>query len=207
MNKKSYTLVEVLITILIFSVVILSIYSVFQTGSIAYKKIDYAFDIYQKARIIFNRMDIDLKNSFPYGKNNAKFFGSREKIDFFTVLDSFNISEGILKKISAIKYDFLDSTLQRTQTDGLDILRAEALGATEDLASNLQDLFFQFASLNTDNSENYYSWQDVWPKKANPQDTKQEKSLPIAVKVEMFIDGIRFIKIIPLAQSYLINDR
>lgn len=206
MNKNGYTLVEILITTLIFSIVILSMYSVFQTGNIAYKKIDSAFYLYQKARIIFNRMDTDLKNSFAYGGNNAKFLGTREKINFFTVLDSFNATGVVLRKVSGIKYEFRDSLLQRTQLDGLDILKPEAVGTTEDLTNNLQEAFFQFASPEASSSENYYSWQDVWPKKANAQDSKQEKSLPLAVKVEMLIGGIKFIKIIPLLPTYLRND-
>ena len=203
---RGYTFVEVLITTLIFTIVILSIYSVFQTGRITYEKMDFAFGLYQRARIIFNRMDADLKNSFVYGRNNAKFWGTSEKIDFCTVLDSFDAAGGTLKKVSGIKYEFRDSILRRTQVDGLDILRQDAQGIAEDLASDLEDLSFQFASPDTGSTENHYAWQDIWPKKINEQDTKQENSLPLAVKVEMTLGGIKFIKIIPFAQSYFGNN-
>ena len=201
MNKSGYTFVEVLITTLIFSIVILSIYSVFQTGSITYEKMDSAFGLYQNARIIFNRMDADLKNSFLYGKNNAKFSGTKEKIDFCTVLDSFDTAGGIFQKVSRIQYEFRERALQRTQADGLDILRQDAGGTTDELASDLQDVSFQFAIADTGSTEGHYSWQDIWPKKIKDQDTKQENSLPLAGKVEMLLGGIKFIKVIPLAQS------
>jgi prepilin-type N-terminal cleavage/methylation domain-containing protein len=198
---RGYTFVEVLITTLIFSIVVLSIYSVFQTGSITYEKMDSAFDLYQQARIIFNRMDTDLKNSIVYGKNNAKFSGTSDEIVFCTVLDSFDNAGGIFKKVSGIKYEFQDSTLRRTQVDGLDILRRDVPGITEDLASDLEDISFQFAIYDADGTENHYAWQDIWPKKINDQDIKQQNSLPLAVKVEMVLGGVKFIKIIPLVQS------
>ncbi len=200
MNKSGYTFVEVLITTLIFSIVILSMYSVFQTGNIAYEKMDSAFSLYQKARIIFNRMDSDLKNSFLYGKNNAKFSGTKDKIDFCTVLDSFDAAGVIFQKISRIQYEFRNSALQRTRSDGLDILIQDAQRVTEELSSDLQDVSFQFAIQDTGSTENHYSWQDTWPKQDKNPDTKQGNSLPLAVKVEMLLGGIRFIKIIPLTQ-------
>lgn len=203
---RGYTFVEVLITTLIFTIVILSIYSVFQTGRLTYEKMDFAFELYQKARIIFNRMDADLKNSFVYGRNNAKFWGTSEEIDFCTVLDSFDAAGGTFKKVSGIKYEFRDLTLWRTQLDGLDILREAPQGIAEDLASDLGDLSFQFAAPDASDTENNYAWQDIWPKKISDQDTKQENSLPLAVKVEMILGGIKFIKIIPFAQSYFGNN-
>ena len=198
-----YTFVEVLITVLIFSIVMVGMYSVFQTGSIAYKKMDSAFELYQQARIIFNRMDADLKNSFIYSKNKSAFFGNRQSLVFYTLLDSFKIDGGIFREIVKIRYEFSDSLLRRSQTDGLEILMEEGRGKTEDLSGMLQGLFFQFAARDITESEKHYVWQDIWPAKANEQDKTQENLLPLAVKIELNLEGVKFIKIIPLAQSYV----
>jgi prepilin-type N-terminal cleavage/methylation domain-containing protein len=206
MRKNGYTLIEVLLTTLIFSVIIASVYSVFQTGNIAYTKIDSAFELYQKARIIFSRIERDLKNSFAYSMKKAEFWGARNEINFFTVFNSFNQKAESFREISRIKYRFQDTMLSRTQLTGLDALRPDVPQIPLELSDDLQDIFFQFASLDPANSENYYSWQDTWPKVSDQQDTNQEKSLPLAVKVEMIIDGLKFIKIIPLEQSYFQNE-
>lgn len=201
-SVRGYTLVEVLITTLIFSIVILSIYSVFHTGRITYKKMDSAFELYQKARIVFNRMDRDLKNSFAYGKSNVEFSGSREGIDFFTILDSFDDAGAVLQKVAQIKYEFLDLALRRTQIEGLDILKDGTPEIAEELLDQLEYLSFQFAAPDTGGAEARYAWQDIWP----AEDKNQEKSLPLAVKVEMILGGIKFNKIIPLAQTYFEDD-
>jgi len=203
---RAYTFIEVLIATLIFSIVALSIYSVFQTGSIAYKKLDSAFELYQKARIIFNRIETDLKNSFVYGEYDAGFSGTRQNLVFFTILDSFNVSGGTSRGISKVKYEFLDSTLRRTQTDGLDILRQGSQEASEGLVEQLQDLSFQFAIRDAGNAEKNYSWQDSWPVSIGEQDAGQKVSLPLAVKVEMLLGDLKFTKIIPLTQSYFGKD-
>jgi type II secretory pathway component PulJ len=203
---RGYTFVETLITVLIFSIVMISMYSVFQTGSIAYKKMDSAFELYQEARIIFNRLDADLSNSFVYGKSNSGFYGDRQNLAFYTLLDSFSVDGRISREVAEINYEFLDSTLRRTQTDGLEILMRNSRGITEDLTDSLKDVFFQFAIRDITETEKHYTWQDIWPIKVNDQDTIQQNSLPLAVKVEMILEGIKFIKIIPLAQSYLGGD-
>jgi prepilin-type N-terminal cleavage/methylation domain-containing protein len=204
--KSGFTLVEVLITTLIFSIVMLSMYSVFHTGRITYKKMDSAFDLYQKARIIFNRLDQDLRNSFVYKKNNAGFSGTREGIDFFTLLNSFDNAGGVFEQVSQIKYEFQDPALRRTQLKGLDILKEGSGEITFNLINDASDLSFQFAAPNAGDAQSAYTWQDIWPRKTGAQGNLQEKTLPLAVKVEMILEGIKFIKIIPLAQSYLGNE-
>lgn len=205
-KAKGYTLIEALIATLIFSIVALSIYSVFQTGSITYKKLDSAFELYQKARIIFNRMEADLKNSFIYGEYDAGFSGTRQSLVFFTILDSFDASGGITRGVSKIKYEFLDSTLRRTQTDGLNILRQNNQQTPAGLVEQLQDLSFQFAIRDASNAEKNYSWQDLWPKSIGVSGADQKDSLPLAVKIEMLLGDLKFTKIIPLAQSYFGKD-
>lgn len=203
-NKPGgYTFAEVLITVLIFSIVMTGMYSVFQTGSIAYRKMDSAFELYQQARIIFNRIEGDLKNSFVYGKNKSGFYGNRESLVFYTLLDSFKTDGGASREIAKINYEFRDSLLQRTQTDGLEILMKDGRGKTENLSEPLQELFFQFATRDISVTEKYYAWQDIWPAGPNKREVTQENLLPLAVKVEMMLGGIKFKKVIPLAQSYV----
>ncbi|MFH0790861.1 MAG: prepilin-type N-terminal cleavage/methylation domain-containing protein [Candidatus Omnitrophota bacterium] len=182
---RGFTLIELLIASLIFSIIILSVYSSFHTGILSYNKIDSAFNIYQTARIILNRMELEIKNSFAYGKDDSKFKGDNQYLSFFTVLDSFNKEAAeFYSDIYRVQYKSDGAIVTHGCLKGLNALKEDQADAeiNSELSSNIKKVSFAYASPITDTPENPYEWQDFWPKTS---DTDQQKSLPLAVKITL----------------------
>lgn len=175
-----FTLVELLIAISIFSIIILSLYSAFQSGVLSYNKIDSAFNIYQTVRVVFNRMELDLKNSFPYSKTDSKFTGSMQTLGFVSAVDSFKKYE-LSSQILGVRYELNNGILKRTCYQGLGAVEENLESEGEELSSDVKEISFEYACA-TDKPENPYSWQESWPKGEN---SEQKKFLPLAVKIKL----------------------
>lgn len=200
--KKSFTLIELLIAVTIITVILLSIYSAFNTGILSYKKIDAAFEVYQEARAILNRLEIDLKNSFPYRKDTSLFKGANQYLDFFTVLDIYD-KDNIYTEVCRIKYQFDAGILKRTAFVGNKAIDLNADPQAEELSTNIKNIDFQYAGGDTTGKEAFI-WQAVWP-----QDETQQNQMPIAVKIKLAVidrnenqeNSIEFSKTIPIEQK------
>jgi type II secretory pathway component PulJ len=83
-------LIEFLIATAIFSIIIVSVYASFQTGILSYRGIDAAFQTYQTARVVLNRLESDIKNSFAYFPEDSQFKGNSCEIEFLGVIDKFS---------------------------------------------------------------------------------------------------------------------
>lgn len=178
-----FTLVELLLAASIFSVIVLSIYSAFQTGILSYRKADAAFGLLQEARLILYRMELDLKNSFAYTKENSRFQGTQGNMDFFSLTDTF--SEGqVFSNLSRIKYELASGILKRVYYKGKSILEETGNGEDQELSSDVKGISFQYAYA-TNNPAEPYGWQSFWPKKENESDLTQQKAIPLAVKIEL----------------------
>jgi prepilin-type N-terminal cleavage/methylation domain-containing protein len=190
-----FTLIEILIAALIFSIVSLSIYAAFRSGLAAYQKIDTASEIYRVARIILNKIDADLKNSFVRedSAGNSGFAGAAESLEFFSIGDN----------ICRVKYawDSSSGTLRRSVVAGLDTLNPQAEVSPEDLAAGIEKITFEYAYLTGDDNQPCV-WQSDWP----TQDDKniqplQQKALPSAVRLNFTLGGINFTKVIALPMA------
>lgn len=211
---KGFTLVELLIAISISSVIFLSLYSAFHTGVLGFNKIDSAFEAYQTARIIFSRIESDLKASFSYpdksSPNNSRFKGAKDSLEFFSIVNTFKEAE-IFPYFSKIKYEFINGELKRSLYGGAQARKAEPEAVIEKLSSNVKAISFQYAS-ETLGVEESYEWLDSWPQAAN---SVQLKSLPLAVKINLSlaekdrkdneIGTVEFNKTVPLPLGGITN--
>jgi prepilin-type N-terminal cleavage/methylation domain-containing protein len=181
MRNKSFTLVELLISLAIFSVVILSIYSAFGTGITSYNRIDSAFTLYQRARVILKRMELDLNNGFVYSPlgPETKFKGSEKTLEFFTVADIFQ-EDKIYSQVCRIKYSLNNDILTRTSYQGLAALETPEGITPDELASDVKDITFAYAYWNRE--ANKLDWENNWPRE---QEISSPASLPLAVKITL----------------------
>lgn len=142
-RRSAFTLLELLIAAAIFSVILVSIYSAFQTGILAYRKADSASEIYQAARIALNRLESDLKNSFAYKTDNFQFEGRDNTMAFFTLSDTYKDGKEAIA-VCRVKYEWDEAskTLKRTPQIGLNALKTDSLQEGYELASNVEDLSF-----------------------------------------------------------------
>lgn len=210
-RQPAFTLIEILIACAIISVIMLSVYSAFQTGMLSYRKMDSSFNIYQTARSILNRMELDLVNSFAYQDSDSHFKGSSQGLEFFSDLDVFQ--EGKLKPgVSRIKYDLDGNTLKRASFPGLEALQAMDETKAEGLTQDLKDISFQYGYA-TGNPDAPLAWQDSWPEETR---ANEAKTLPLAVKIKLILiarntrnvpsGALEFTKTIYLANCGAINE-
>jgi len=201
-NKKSFTLIELLIAVTIVTLIILSVYSAFNTGILAYKKIDSAFDGYQEARIILNRLETDLRNSFAYSQESSFFKGGSQTLYFFNVSQIYDKNDEY-SDLCRIKYYLEGSTLKRTIYKGIAALIEDENVELQDFSAMVKNIDFEYAYMSTDGKPGIV-WQNVWPQK-----DEQGKGLPLAVKVKLVLIGkgvkqqrlLGFTKTIALAQG------
>lgn len=206
MSRKAFTLVELLISAAIISVIILSLYSAFQTGILSYNKMDSAFKIYQNARILLYRMSRDIGNSFSYSpEEDSRFVGTKDQLECFSLIDNFE-KAAVSSSVCRIKYSVSDFVLKRSCLCNLAAITAKEnlQDSGEDLSSDVKEISFQYASLQN-GSDKPYNWQDVWPAQNN---SEQKKGRPAAVKIKLVlverdkkqkeIGTLEFNKVIPL---------
>ena len=194
-NQKAsgFTLLELLIAISISSAIILSIYSAFYTGILSSNKIDASFEAYQSARTILNRIELDLRNSFPYYKSsndNSRFRGARGELSFYSIVDYFSGDESFLR-VCRIEYRLegapVAPVLRRYVFKGLDALKDDVAVEPEELSVNIKEIVFRYRypppagmPVTTDP----FPLQDTWPEENNPE---QLKDLPFALDITLIL--------------------
>lgn len=177
-----FTLVELLISVSIFSVIALSLYSALQAGISTYNRMDSALGAYQSARILLNRMGRDISNAFIYSADDSNFKGSSGDMDFFSVAGEFRDGENI-SGVCRIIYSFENGALRRASSYGIEAIKEAPAAGDEELSSDIKGVVFEYAA-GTDDPEAPYLWQNSWPKQETPE---QEKSLPLAVKIKLLL--------------------
>lgn len=176
---RGFTLLELLIAASIFSLIILSIYSAFQTGILSYRKVDSAFEVFQTARILLNRMELDLKNASAYTQDDSWFKGGGKSLDFVTVVDYYKEDEPNIN-IYHIRYELTDEKLKRTCYTGIDAIKKDTEAVGKESSYEIKDITFQYATGKADKP-----WQDSWPEGDSVQLSGQTKTLPLAVKITL----------------------
>lgn len=205
-NRRAFTLIELLIAAAIFSIIVLSLYSAFHSGFLSYRRIDSSVTLYQSARILLDRMQKDLENSFSYSSDDSKFIGQASSLEFFSIIDSFEDAKS-LSSICKLAYFSEDRTLKRSCSRGLDILDENKELEPEGLAYDVKEISFQYA-YPTNNPEDPFQWQDTWPSRENPE---QKTDLPTAVRIKLSliekqglekeVGTVEFERIVPLKLS------
>jgi len=178
MKSRGFTLTEVLIAVAIFSLIGLTLYSAFQTGFTSYSRINNSLDVYQKARIVLSRMELDLKNAFAYSKDDSWFQGGENGLDFMSVVDSFRDGKP-LANICKVRYEFSGKKLNRSISSGIDALKD---GADKQITLALDNVTgFQLEYIYATKDPNApYAFVVIWPDKDD-----QKPNLPAAVKIKL----------------------
>lgn len=200
-KRNGFTLVEVLITVCIFSIIIGSIYAAFNTGLLSYRKIDSSFESYQPARVALNKLELELKNSFAYKKDDSYFKGQKDSLDFFTHSQAFDENGNPVPAISRVVYRVEAGALKRLDYPGLKAISTEPfIPEPEALAEDLKEITFEYACPEeTAGVEKKFLWLEKWPKE---EGAGKNTSLPLAVKIKMVLkQGGELVKVISLPLS------
>jgi len=201
-DKKGFTLIEVLVAVTIIAVIVLSIYSAFNTGITAYKKMDTAFSSFQDARIILNVIETDLKNSFIYSEESSFFKGGSSALDFFSILNTYDKDEKY-NSLCRIKYTLEGNVLKRTVYSGFAALGDDENAQSQELSNGIEKIDFEYACIGSGEDKTII-WRNVWPQKDG-----QAGQLPLAVKIKLNLVGadsnaresVEFTKTVSLVQA------
>jgi|GEM_PF-1371161 len=178
-RREGFTFIELIIAITIFSIIAVSIYSVFRTGVRLWSGTNPLIQQNQSTRYFFNTISTDLKNSISYNaasqsiktfgsseEKNANFEGDKQKISFITLID---ISAGDAlphTELARVVYSFDRSkkTVKRavaTKAEGLNEEYAKAANILSDIDD--KDFGFEYCYKAASSPTEYdYEWKDTW---------------------------------------------
>ena len=140
-KNKALTLVELLIASSIFVLVMTTIYSAFHTGMFGYRNIDENINVYQTARLILGRINLDLRNSFVYSADESKFEGESNKLRFLTLVDSYQGNQ-IVQDYAFVSYEWEKNKLMRVCRKNKESLNEESEIPSEEMASDIDGINF-----------------------------------------------------------------
>lgn len=197
MNKKNgFTFIELIIAITIFSIIAVSIYSVFRAGVRLWSRTNPLIQANQSTRFFFNTISSDLKNSVSYDavptgprtfgsseKESVNFEGEEQRVSFITLVD---VSVGTLPphtELARVVYSFDKSkkTVKRavaTKAEGLSEDHAKAGEILRDIDD--KDFGFEYCYKEVSSPTEYsYEWKETWE-----DEDKDKGKIPRGVRVK-----------------------
>ncbi|OGW92773.1 MAG: hypothetical protein A3K16_06010 [Omnitrophica bacterium RIFCSPLOWO2_01_FULL_45_24] len=184
MNKKrGFTFIELIVAVMIFSIIAVSVYSVFRAGVRLWHRTNPLIQANQSTRFFFNTISSDLKNSVSYRQKGVNFEGEKQKLSFMTLIDA--SGEGVLPhtELARVTYHFdkTRKTVKRavaTKAEGF----SEDYAKSADLLNDIDDKNFGFEycyKITSSPTEYDYEWKDAW------EDEDRDKGkIPRGVKVK-----------------------
>lgn len=188
MNKAkklltAFTFIEILIGLTIFSIIALSLYSNFLSGTSVWKRSEEINRLYQEARWsldtiakeLHNAIALDYKNSYP---DFAVFKGNSDSLAFLIAND-----DGIkrinyfLEKVDESQNLFF--ALKRKETPLIDSLQTpEGESLTETFSSLVSEggLKFSYSYSSTEGENEQIEWKGNW---------QDDKNLPKGLRIEL----------------------
>ena len=196
LQAHGFTFIELIIAVTIFSIIAVSIYSVFRAGVRLWSRTNPLIQANQSTRYFFNTISSDLKNSVSYNavspglktfgsseKSCANFEGEEQKVSFMTLVDV--SAEAVLPhtELARVIYSFDRSknTVNRavaTKAEGL----SEDHAKVSDILNDIDDKDFGFEycyKVVSSPTEYDYEWKDTWS-----DEDRDKGKIPRGVKVK-----------------------
>lgn len=181
-KKRGFTFIELIIAVTIFSIIAVSIYSVFRSGFMLWYRVSPMIQSNQSLRFFFNTVSSDLKNAIPYMKEDVNFEGSHTKMSFMTLVEVAGSDIPVHMEPAKVFYyvDTSRKALRRgvaTKTEGL----SEDFAKTSDILNDIDDKNFGFEyCYKTGSSKTEYDYE--WRKEWEDKDSKSGK-IPRGVRI------------------------
>ncbi|MDP3729999.1 MAG: type II secretion system protein GspJ [Candidatus Omnitrophota bacterium] len=192
---EGFTFIELIIAVTIFSIIAVSVYSVFRAGVRLWSGTNPIIQANQSTRYFFNTISKDLKNSVSYNtaapraktfgssdEGNANFEGEEQKISFMTLVDVSTGSAPPHMELARVAYSF-DKSMKAvkravaTKAEGLSETHAKVTEILNDIDD--EDFGFEYCyRLGASPTDYEYEWKDTW------EDEDMDKGrIPRGVKV------------------------
>mgnify|MGYP001557991504 CR=1 FL=1 len=186
-KKKGFSLIEVLITALIFSTAAIAIYSAFSLGMKVWRRAN-DLSLYERKVILkMEKFRQDLRQSFVFKDKDIAFWGDKNKLSFPLLVDAevsrvtYSLDRGkkeFLRAVESLK-DILEAGAEKEKPEPEFKVW---VSAAEDLSFS----YFYF-----DLKKNKYLWKEGW----------QEPGLPAAVKVNLVSNNKTYSAVIFIPSS------
>ncbi|MFA5362985.1 MAG: type II secretion system protein GspJ [Candidatus Omnitrophota bacterium] len=165
-SLTGFTLVELIISGALVFVAAVTVYSVFNSGIMVWKKANEIGSYSRRLRLFSEKFSGELRNTFKF--STIPFEGTEESISFAALIDN---------QVGRLSY-FLneDNILCRQAQSYPEVFEKGENGRRDLLIAGITELKFSYCYL--DNAGGEYKWKDEWVK--GEQDT-----LPQAVKIEL----------------------
>ncbi len=199
---RGFSLIELLLAVLIFSIVAVSVYSAFGAGVFAWRRLGAVTVSYQRVKLAMELLGNELANLIPSQK--IKLEGEKDKISFLELIEKDSIA-GLYKVSFYYKVGLGDepNKIIRSQEDIGPILNslsaqpAAALAlepAPEDkeFLSGIESLEFGYLC-KAANTNDEYEWKDFLDKSANLV------CAAVSISLRPKKDGPVFTKIAPIS--------
>ncbi len=140
MKKRAVTLIELMISVAIFSIVIVSVYGVFYMGMKTWRRAQGEKSL-QEIRLAFLKMEKELKNTFFF--SDVKFKGTSKDMSFPLVISD---------KVYAITY-----SVNEDETNGSNQILRIKDEEEKEISPLMKSIRFQYAAMSED-----IEWKDYW---------------------------------------------
>jgi len=174
MKRSGFTFVEVMISITIFTIIIVTVYSAFNMGMKIWRRTQTDKSL-QRIRLAFLKIDKELRNTFFF--SGIPFNGSSTEIEF-----PLSVSDGDKENIYKITYSVdVDEVLEPKALTRKEELYPEDIGEHSKekiLLSSLKSVKFEYTYEPSDPSQDF-EWQDSW----------NENGLPSGIRLSLEAHG------------------
>jgi type II secretion system protein J len=184
-SQRGLTLLQLMVAVVISSLVAVGIHGTFRAGMNAWRTTEAMAELYQEARVVLERMSLEIRSAFICDDGNIKFIGmdrtdgemSSDALFFVSTVNSYDETEsyGDLCEVGYFLYEDPDTGIRglwrRVQAPPDD---DPIYGGTmEELAPWVTQLSFRYF----DGSD----WVDSW-------DSSVRRSLPIMVEISILLE-------------------
>lgn len=197
--KKGFTFIEMIVAVTIFSVIAVSIYSVFNAGLRTWKRTSPAIEANQAARFFFDIVSKELKSAVCYVQNNAdyvNFDGESRKVSFWALIDLPGENNTVTTELAKVTYSLEPETVRPGEKNAGAMVVTRNVAArfdgfeakpekSEPLVSGVkpEDFGFAFCYKEPGSSETDYTY--LWDEAGWSDRTKKKSIVPRGVRIRL----------------------
>ena len=190
-KERGFTLIELVVSLTIFSVISVAVYSSFASGISVWRKAREYSSVYQTARLLLDDMALELKNAVKV--SGTEFKGGSRMISFITLRQgTHGTSASRDSQIAKVAFEVRRDpsgrgyALFRRHTSSL-----KKSGEADFMVGSLSSLDFQYTYKNSTGV--LEPWSKVW---------KVNDEIPLGVKIILNIGGTRFTKMVFIPHGF-----
>ncbi|GEM_PF-2360625 len=171
-----FTFVELLVSILIFSVIVVSLYSTFRVGLAAYRKGEREVSLNQNLRLCLDQMALDFRNGYKFSDTQSAFIAEDGKLSFYCLKKINSSGNKSRLEICRIEYFRDQDKLLRAIFAGKLAFSDRREAKTEVILNNIAKLAIEFPYQQEGAEE--IVWKDYW---------LEPDALPLGIRISLEI--------------------